>query len=372
MDRWFESRYTGLFLVCTRVLPRPHDPDLRIWAGGMAPWWRANPSRESGLESREISVGAAGWTRADAEAGTVGEAIERLQTQPLSQDDVRVSTRDRWRWPEPAVDPDRWVLFHPDQYAQAGFPFEPFTGSTECGWVRFRRALHGGPCWVPLDLAFLNPLPDQPHRICCSTSTGLSAGRPGDITRPNLRYRFYRVDSPFSDHVTMVSVEGEDREGFCFSVGSACRSTRRESWEKSILEAIQGRHFVRHRVAASGQRAGPPLGFPDHALYYTLHPEQLRATVLIGPRPAPDGAGEGDEEPLAALASRLGPERPILFRSVTPPALASELRDWYVLRVVVPGLQPLHGNHLLPHLGGPLWAPRGVEEWASMPPHPFG
>ena len=39
---------------------------------------------------------------------------------------------------------------------------------------------------------------------------------------------------------------------------------------------------------------------------------------------------------------------------------------WHVLRVMVPGLQPLHGNHLLPHLGGPLWAPRGWKEWSAM------
>jgi hypothetical protein len=45
--------------------------------------------------------------------------------------------------------------------------------------------------------------------------------------------------------------------------------------------------------------------------------------------------------------------------------------DWLVLRVVVPGLQPLHGNHALAHLGGPLWAPRGLAEWRDVPPHPM-
>ena len=56
---------------------------------------------------------------------------------------------------------------------------------------------------------------------------------------------------------------------------------------------------------------------------------------------------------------------------MTPPGIAQAQLGWYVLRVVVPGLQPLHGDHRLPHLGGPLWAPRGLHDWAGMPPHPF-
>jgi hypothetical protein len=38
---------------------------------------------------------------------------------------------------------------------------------------------------------------------------------------------------------------------------------------------------------------------------------------------------------------------------------------------VVPGLQPLHGDHRFPHLGGRLWSPHGLADWAAMPPHPF-
>lgn len=71
------------------------------------------------------------------------------------------------------------------------------------------------------------------------------------------------------------------------------------------------------------------------------------------------------------LIERLGPERPVLFRSMTSPGLATERLDWHVVRVVVPGLQPLHGHHDFPHLGGPLWAPRGLADWANQLPHPF-
>jgi len=61
----------------------------------------------------------------------------------------------------------------------------------------------------------------------------------------------------------------------------------------------------------------------------------------------------------------------VLFRSMTPPALATENLGWHVLRVAVPGLQPLHGHHAYAHLGGPLWSPRGLADWHAMLPHPF-
>src|SRR5262249_412566 len=137
-------------------------------------------------------------------------------------------------------------------------------------------------CWVPEEMAYLFLRPGERHGFCPGLSTGLACGRGGQpvllrglqevierdavvgawwgsypveewplaevlqtmdrgvagrLLRPNLRYRCYRVVSPFSAHVTLVTLEGPDREGYCFSAGSACRETRAESWNKSLLEA---------------------------------------------------------------------------------------------------------------------------------------
>src|SRR5262249_60582559 len=104
------------------------------------------------------------------------------------------------------------------------------------------------------------------------------------LKRPNLRYRFYRVVSPFSAHITIVTVEGLDKEGFCFSAGAACRETRLESWMKAVLEAVQGRYYVRYLKNEILQRGDRPNEFPsdfsDHAVYYSFHPEKLAHTVL--------------------------------------------------------------------------------------------
>jgi hypothetical protein len=112
-----------------------------------------------------------------------------------------------------------------------------------------------------------------------------------------------------------------------------------------------------------------PTSFAEHAVYYSLHPDRLVETVFHRA-----GAGDvevGRPEDLECLVARLGPQHPVLFRNLTPPAVAQGPRDWYVLRVLVPGLQPMHGDHRLPFLGGPLWRPRAAADWSSMPPHPF-
>jgi ribosomal protein S12 methylthiotransferase accessory factor len=411
MHAWFESRYTGLFAQLQSIPLRAHDPALPMYGGALPPW---------GPRCEELVVGGAGWDQAGAKNACVGEAIERWQPYPRHAD---VSIQTSWRsWPldEPALEPSRWVLFHPGQYAQPGFPFAPFTRETVCRWVCCRGAFTGAACWVPEEMVFLYPRSGAGHNLCPGVSTGLVCGRVGDpvllrglqevierdavigawwssyalekwspdrvyaaldptlpprLLRPNLRYRFYRVLSPFSDHVTIVTLEGEDKEGYCFSIGSACRETRSASWQKALLEAVQGRHYVRYLKPQFQSRLpngiDTPTDFAGHAVYYTLYPEKLATTALCRAREAPADPGESPSETLATLAIRLGPEKPILFRNLTPPAIAQEVRDWYVLRVLVPGLQPLHGNHSFAHLGGKLWAPRGLADWRKTLPHPF-
>jgi ribosomal protein S12 methylthiotransferase accessory factor len=190
------------------------------------------------------------------------------------------------------------------------------------------------------------------------------------LERPNLRYRFYRIDSPFSSHVTMVSVAGEDDEGWVFSVGSACRETRAASWKKSLLEAIQGRHCVR-KLQQQEPQTPVPTTFFQHALYYARQPELLATTILEQSQQFKGDADQHTHESLTDLQAKLGPLRPILFRNITPPILPDESPPWIVLRVLIPGLQPLHGDHRLPFLGGPLWNARLLAVWAAMPPHPF-
>lgn len=406
---WHRSAYTGVFSSVGALAQRAADPDVPMFAGSVPPW---------GARTASLEVGGAGWSPEEARGACLGEAIERCQAQPLPGDRIVQSSYGDWSGGERAVSPDRWVLFHPEQYRQPDFPFERFNAETPTRWVCFREAASGEPFWVPVDFAFLQL--QEPHVICPGVSTGLGCGRWGDplllrgaqevverdglmggwwgryameewsqaevleqlpegfaarVLRPNLTYRFYRIESPFSAHVTLVTLAGEDREGWCFSVGSACRETRGASWRKAILEAVQGRTYVRYLLGQlqRGERGAPDLlsDFADHALYSSVHPEHLKTCALERATREFDRGAAALDEGLEALRQRLGDDRPILFRNLTPPGIATEIPGLYVLKVLIPGLQPLHGVRRLAHLGGPLWAPSGLAELDQVSPHPF-
>ncbi|MDQ3299415.1 MAG: YcaO-like family protein [Myxococcota bacterium] len=393
------NRYTGLFRSIGAIPPRAHDPDVAVWAGIPAnrPWPAAD------------AVGGAGWTADAAERACIGEAIERWQTHPLPLDTLVRSSYAGWSRPdhEPAIDPRRFVRFHPDQHAHAGFPYEPLAADTELDWIACRMLGDGAPCWVPADLVFLDWRPGMRPRFGPMISTGWSAhatvqaalegaileaierdalvgawwGRyplvelddtqarallqTGDrwsrIARPNLRWRWYRVITPRAAHVTIATLQGEDREGLVFSIGSACRLDAPASLAKAALEAVQGRHYVRHLMTTTAD--GPePTSFAEHAVYYTRHPARLAETCLAS---ATRERAVPSADDLRALVARLPP---IAFRIATPPALVDH--GYVVVRVIVPELQPLHGDHRLPFLGGPLWD-RPIADWLAIPPHPF-
>ncbi len=277
-EPWYLSRFTGLFRASGAAPLRAHDPAVAVYAG--------TPANRP-ITGAVDAVGGAGWTAAAAELAAVGEAIERWQTHPLPGDAGRRARADELAG---ALGPEAFVLFHPAQYAQPGFPFVPVPGDAPLDWVTFRRVADGEPAWVPRELAFMDLRPGAPHRFTPAISTGWSAhatvdravlrgvqevierdamiggwwGRypieavPVEVTpalaRANLTYRGYRVASPYSAHVTMVTIEGEDREGPCFSIGSACRETRAASLDKATLEAVQGRHYVRYLRAQLAER----------------------------------------------------------------------------------------------------------------------
>src|SRR4051794_35331749 len=113
MPEWYESRFTGLFTAYGRVPLRPHDPDVPVTAGALPPWF---PGED------ELGGGGAGLTPGEAALACVGEAVERLLARALPCDGCVEAGFADWPLDEPAVDPRRWVLFHPDQYAAPGFP----------------------------------------------------------------------------------------------------------------------------------------------------------------------------------------------------------------------------------------------------------
>lgn len=403
---WLADPYTGPLRLLEPAPLRPHDPAVRVWSGRL---------RVAGAGDVDRDVGGAGWTDAAARGACMGEALERLGVGSRARDGAIHGARDAL--PGEAYPEGGWVGFLPEQYGAPGFPYRRFTADLELAWVRFRRSDSGAPVWVPRDLAELDPGPGHRHLLGPGTSTGSAVGpRAGGavlrglqevierdavvgawwgalaleeldpagvrevlgkdvmtrLTRPNLTWRFLRVATPFSRHVCVALLAGEDREGFCFSVGTACRETRAAGLEKAALEAVQGRHWIRALRAGRGPDplARPLRDFADHALYYSLAPGELAATPFApGTLPLVPAADPARED-LGELRAALGPDRPVLVRDATPPRVVRRSPSLRVVRVVVPGMQPLTPDERLPLLGGPYWG-RAASDHAALPPHPF-
>ena len=405
-----DDPFTGLLTQLVRSKPRAHDPAVAITAGEMPPWFPGEST---------MGCSGAGRTADQADQACFGEALERcLRARPAVRSidppsmDRLVAPRAGGRSGSLGPLPQRAIrhlgipvrTFHARDGLPLGVLPRDTNGRTALG--ARRDGFSDAPTRAPgaTHFRFVDGTVVRSHgrsgrlarcarghRARCAVGGWWSrypleewpatAVLPavGESTwnrldRPGLHYRFYRIRTPYSSHVTLISLAGLDHEGWVFCVGSACRETLRESWLKSLLEAVQGRHCVRRLLArwveSDRPRSDLPTTFFEHALFYTLNPGLLPETVLEhAGRPEP-GSGESEREGLTQLRERLGPDRPILFRNLTPPGLADGFPGWVVFRVLVPGLQALHGDHRLPFLGGPLWAPRlgglGVDSSPSV------
>jgi ribosomal protein S12 methylthiotransferase accessory factor len=403
-----ESRFTGIFSASNALSVRAADPELALWAATLCP--------TPGVPG-PVSIGGAAESLRGARLAAIGEGIERHRAHPWPEDEQVTASFADFPGADRRLAPDAWALFHAEQYDEPGFPFAPLGNDSVCHWCRFRDCFSGDSVWLPEDIAYLFPRPGTSHRHAPGTSTGLVAGVLGQplllrgaqecierdaivgawwgrypveewpeahafaalgaalvarLTRANLRYRFFRLLTPYSANVALVTLEGAERDGDVFSTGAACRETFAQALSKAALEAVQGRHFVRYLLATQAcLRPGAlPTTFAEHAVYYTSNPEQRGRTALARAHAAKPRSGD-DPEGLSALRARLGPGRPILFRSMTPPTIAQTLPDWLVLKVVIPGLQPIHGDHRLPHLGGSLWGDAPIADYGRIPPHPM-
>lgn len=402
---WSTNPYSGILSALNRLSIKAYDPRIFAYGGE--------------LIHSESAIGGAGLTEEEAKMACIGEAIERFQTYPLPDDGSQTCSFEQWKLNEKVIPPKNWLLFHPDQYQLPHFPFLKFTEASVCSWVCFREASSGEAYWVPEEMAYLS-LPSKKHVFGPSVSTGFSCGSWGQpvllkgvqeilerdgimkawwgiyeieewpatqiwsesleklrfrFERRNLKYQFYRICSPFSELITIVTVTSEEENGFCFAVGSACRETIEKSWSKSLLEAIQSLHYVRYlkeKIALPKIMPHQVIDFAHHAVYYSLRPEQLSKTIFGKKHRLQNEPFQRKTESISLLQERLGKNHPILFRNATPPAIAQEFPFIYVLRVLIPGLQPLHGNENFPLWGSPVWQEKNINPLEqSFLPHPF-
>jgi ribosomal protein S12 methylthiotransferase accessory factor len=359
------------------------------------------------LVGAPIDAKAVAWSsdRDAAVAAAIGEAVERYSAG-LMPEEVVLATAEELA--PTAVDPERFALFHPDQYAKAGFPPRPFTRSTPVRWIRGFRIPNGEPAWLPAQLVSLGALPLAPSEelIGYATSSGLAC-RPtfeeallrgllevierdafmitwanclslpllaergnAELERFRLEYldptglRFAVVDlSDFHRVPTMLGlVRGDGPGDVALAVGAGCAVRACDAWKHSLEEAFAARAWARGLRAERGDRAWEEsfsgvVDFDDHVYLYAL-PEVARHADFLDAAPATramadvaDLEGGGIRGWIEALALRLD-EVGVTAYAVDVTAPDVRAAGLSVVKVVAPELCPLDVPHLARFHGG--------------------
>jgi ribosomal protein S12 methylthiotransferase accessory factor len=392
-------------------------------------------SRVSGLPNSG-KAGGAGETIESAMAATIGEAVERYCMLWWDKKEmIRASYADVR---DAAIHPDELRLFSPDQpLAKRGLAL--FTEESTIRWVWGYSLVTRQPRLVPASFVYLNyRYDDDEARIGSNASNGLAASLTLEeailnaaselVERDAFAIRWLHqmagprieVDSAEMQRLLEeryhswhpdVSIDLYDitldvplpcvfavmrrpaEFGRVLCVGAACRVSAGDAIRKSLREAGQALSYYRYLMQQLATWE-PEADFSDitsfdhHCMLYVKRPD------LVDPAIAP-WTRETRTIPLSKLPHRtpgsvlgdlqhcLGSLEKGQHDVIVVDITTSDVADvgFTVVRVIIPGLVPLHGTHWLPYIGARRFrevperlgwpAARPGHEAVNPFPHPF-
>ena len=430
------GRHVGIVRKAHELPVRWDDPRIVIVGAEMA-----DLAALGGMVT-PTNAGGVGLTYDEAWCGAVGEAAERYCASFLC--DASLIPKGSWNELQiPAVDPMTFSLFSEAQYARPGFPYQRFDQTTKTVWVAGQRLRcppveDGEMYWLPAECVYLGyPCPEGEKHINVPTSTGLATGTTleaaiqaglcevverdafiiawrNTLSAPRIdlksrsvtwlrdlledRFLWPRIDYHITDLTSDVGVpvyavitRGPSEDGTIVSFGAACHPDARRALLKAILEAAMGRIYIRQLIRRNPVKRyrydyADIQTFADHAQFYTRHPRRYRdlRRFVSSDRWADlsvlEETFQADNSPLPEIIGRfeqLG-LTPCWCDLTTSDVRATGL---HVVRALVPEMQPLHGDHRLPFLGGHRHMhPEQIFHWAGRNtrrrklnslPHPY-
>ncbi|MFY9824363.1 MAG: YcaO-like family protein [Thermoanaerobaculia bacterium] len=382
-------------------------------------------------------AGGAGETLEASLASAIGEAVERYSM--LFYDKSRMILAAFRDLGEPAVPPGLLRLHSREQVEQRRGGLAFFDDDSRLRWVWGWSLTHDRARLVPAPLVYLG-YDDGPGEavIGSNASTGLAAGLTREaailsglyeilerdafalswlfrqvrgkvrVDDAELRARMLAAfamdraevslelfdltfDLPITSVLAVLRRPAEFGPALC--VGAAARLNPRDAVRKSLLELGQGLSYLRVLRAqdkdwAAKEDFSDLTSFDDHLMLYNKNPKMAaEAFAFYDSAPEgllsslPNGATgrvKGDVERCVDLLGRAGHE--VVVVDLTTPDLRET--GFSVVRVLVPGLIPLHGDHSLPYLGVARlrevpwqlgWVARDRDPLAQLNPlpHPF-
>jgi ribosomal protein S12 methylthiotransferase accessory factor len=424
------SPRTGI-LQALHEIPFHHD-DPTIYAYGSV---MADTSRFSAHQCGSRN-GGAGLSREQAIGAAIGESLERYCCNFYNRSSLPLgSFKD---FSSDAVAPSEWILFSETQYSSEEFPWQEFAESTRIAWAEGKSLISHQPKLVPAAMTYLPYHSVRGETIICpSISTGLSCREteveailsaiyecierdaftiywlnalhaprivPEEIpdkvlrntfierfARPGIQYYIWDItlDIPVASYFCVAI--GTSSIGQLLCVGTASHFDPSQAFLKALIEASQGRPFLRYLHASDPTWSCKDdfsniNYFDDHARVYTKRPELLthldfctKVGNVSGVMRCNESTGDPEEDLNKVLSLLEARGFDVIVVDLTTP----DVRElgFRVVRVFIPGLQPLHGDHCYPFLGGKRWSDVPfrlglrdeplTEEARFKLPHPF-
>jgi ribosomal protein S12 methylthiotransferase accessory factor len=346
-------------------------------------------------------AGGASRRMEDALAATIGETIERYCAIFYNKENFIFSNYLSLK--EEAIHPDEWALFSESQYMQKDFPFSPFTEKSKIYWVRGFSLIHNKFKLVPARFVYLALINDDKN-IGYPTSTGLAGGNtleeailiglyevierdafvifwlnrlpmpildienidlPLKVNKNNGFWRFINITTDVGIPVIFGINIGPFQFGTAVGVGAASRLAPKEALLKVILEISQARPYLRYEFSRKpdwkpAKDFSNITSFEDHALVYSKCPELMEKAFSFfiksnkKKKPIKEMPNLETKTPLGNIKKLLEILNSAGYDVIVVNLTTPDIEDigLHVVRVIVPGFIPLHGNHLYPFLGG--------------------
>lgn len=350
--------------------------------------------------------GGAGLTRAAARGAAIGEAMERYCAGLYRAEDLVFGSARDLGCDYPISAPDSYALFHPDQ--DASYP--PFTDDVPLAWTWGFSLVRREPLLVPACLVYMPYTPSfrelGERAVAGAVSTGLACGRSRDdsllrglcevverdafvITWLN-RLTMPRVDIGTSAPLIRLYSDRLQRDGLAYvlidtttdlpipsflcvlidestsppmiSTGGASAVDPVQAATKALIEAVQTREWARFLGRMGKKRTfasdfSDVRSFEDHVVLYAYGDMVSALAFLLNGQLVSLRDGDaittaeedaGDLESVVALLGTRGLD--VIAVDLTAPDV--DQSGYCVTKVLVPGLQPLEGDHMQRFLGG--------------------
>ncbi|GGD73189.1 YcaO-like family protein [Lacimicrobium alkaliphilum] len=394
----------GLLTYVSEVQIQATEPDIYVAVAEYQ-----DPIRVS-EHTRHLSLGendnrqasGAGLDRESALWSTLGEAVERYASSVVDTDNLYYATFNELEGEK--LDPRDMILFADWQYASDNFPYTRFSEENPYGWVKGYNLSKGTEAHIPARFAYLNYISQYPHEALDNGySTGLAAGPtmtaaicsgireilerdafschflngisapeidltaiwdtlPKNFQRalsqPNIDYSISNITSEFGFPAVMSVLKSGDKFGF--STGTSCHSKAGLALEKAVVESFHTFNWVLdiNRWQEPLDNPEQVRSFADHVAYYldpTRHKDLQFMTNLKPAVPFDVSAGDflsdgfADKAELQSMVDVLKTHGYEVFAvDLTTDDIAS--LGFTVVKVVIPGLQPLYCGHGNQHL----------------------